>query len=175
MVTSETIGKVAAALLAAQKEMGDAKKGSSNPFYKSKYADLNSIREAVLPPLNANGISVLQLGTSNAEGKQFIRTLLLHESGEFIGSDTEVVVAKQNDPQAYGSAQSYARRYGLQAAVCVGADDDDGNKASGKVSKNEEPPKSPVVETKTEAAPEQKQEPVKPAPFVRSRPSNKSI
>lgn len=179
MIKSETIGKVASALLSAQKEMGDAKKGASNPFFKSKYADLNSIREAVIPALNQNGISVLQLCATNETGKPVIKTLLLHESGEFLGSETEVVVAKQNDPQAYGSAMSYARRYGLQAAVCVGAEDDDGEKAMGRTRPplaSEDVKQSKQVEAAPVAQPvQQKQEEVvKPAPFVRSRPQ-KSI
>lgn len=124
MNSSTTISKIAAALLAAQKEMGNAKKEAANPFFKSKFADLNSVREAVTPSLHANGISILQLGAAQ-DGKSFIQTTLLHESGEFISSMTEVVCAKQNDPQALGSAISYARRYGLSAMLSVGAEDND--------------------------------------------------
>ena len=120
---------IAKALIAAQKEMGNATKDSKNPFFKSKYADLNSIREACLPPLNANGIAVLQ-PICNAEGKHFVKTILLHESGETIESLTEILFNKANDPQAQGSGITYARRYGLQSLVCIGAEDDDGNKAA---------------------------------------------
>ena len=119
---------IATALLKAQSEMSNAKKGSTNPFFKSKYADLNSIREAVMPVLNANGISVLQ-PIVHIEGKNFVKTMLLHESGEFMESLTEIIYNKQNDAQAQGSGISYARRYSLQSFVCVGADDDDGQKA----------------------------------------------
>ena len=129
MKTSETLGKISAAMLKAQKEMGNASKSANNPFFKSKYADLNAIREAVIPPLNANGISVLQPLVYQDE-RMFVRTTLLHESGEAICSDTEVVCAKQNDPQAMGSAISYARRYGLQSLPCVGAEDDDAESAT---------------------------------------------
>lgn len=131
MVMSTTITKIAPALLKAQCSMGNAVKDSKNPFYKSKYADLNSVREASHPHLNSNGIMVLQ-PVIQKENKSFVRTLLLHESGEFIGSDTEVVISKQNDPQAVGSAISYARRYGLQALISLGAEDDDGEKAMGR-------------------------------------------
>jgi len=129
METSQTIGKISAALLKAQKGMGNAVKDSANPFFKSKYADLNSVREACLPLLNENGISAIQ-PMINKDGKNFINTILLHESGEFLSSLTEIVYSKQNDAQAQGSGITYARRYGLQAFVNIGADDDDGNKAS---------------------------------------------
>jgi len=119
---------IALALLKAQSEMSNPKKGSSNPFFKSKYADLNAIREAVIPILNENGIVVLQ-PIVHVDGKNFVKTILLHESGEFLESLTEIIYNKVNDAQAQGSGISYARRYSLQSFVCVGADDDDGNKA----------------------------------------------
>ena len=123
------IKQIAKALIEAQKEMGNAKKDSANPYFKSKYADLNSVREACLPALNSKGISVLQ-PTIQIEGKNFVKTILLHESGESIECLTEILFSKQNDPQAQGSGITYARRYGLQSLVCLGAEDDDGNKAS---------------------------------------------
>ena len=120
--------QIATALLKAQSEMSNPKKGATNPFFKSKYADLNAIREAVIPTLNENGISVLQ-PIVHVEGKNFVKTILLHESGELMESLTEIIYNKQNDAQAQGSGISYARRYALQSFVCVGADDDDGQKA----------------------------------------------
>jgi len=120
--------QIATALLKAQSEMSNPKKGATNPFFKSKYADLNSIREATIPILNNNGISVLQ-PIVHVDGKNFVKTILLHESGEQLESLTEIIYNKQNDAQAQGSGISYARRYSLQSFVCVGADDDDGNNA----------------------------------------------
>jgi hypothetical protein len=120
---------LAKALIEAQKEMGNAVKDSVNPFFKSKYADLNSIREACMPALNKYGIAVLQ-PTVHIDGKNFVRTVLLHESGELFESMTEIIYNKTNDAQAQGSGITYARRYGLQSLVNVGAEDDDGNKAS---------------------------------------------
>lgn len=120
---------IAKALVEAQKEMSNAIKGNVNPFLKNKYADLNSIREAVIPVLNSHGIAVLQPMIAD-NGKNYIRTTLLHESGETITSDTEIVHSKQNDAQSQGSGITYARRYGLQSLVCVGTEDDDGNRAS---------------------------------------------
>lgn len=129
--------EIATALLKAQSEMSNPKKGSANPYFKSKYADLNAVREAVIPVLNANGISVLQPMTT-VDGKNYIKTVLLHESGETIESLTEIIYAKTNDAQAQGSGITYARRYGLQSLVCVGADDDDGNAASRPPKKEEQ-------------------------------------
>jgi hypothetical protein len=151
MNRSETITKIASALVKAQSTMGNAVKDSKNPFFKSNYADLNSVREACLPALNANGVSVLQ-PTVHIDGKSFVETLLLHESGEFISSLTEVICAKQNDPQAHGSGVSYARRYGLQSMVNLGSADDDGESAMGR--QVTPPPKKNLAEeikTKTEA------------------------
>lgn len=123
---------IATALVKAQSEMSNPKKGNTNPFFKNKYADLNAIREAVLSTLNENGIVVLQ-PMVHVDGKNFVKTILLHESGEMMESFTEIIYNKQNDAQAQGSGITYARRYGLQSFVCVGADDDDGNKASAPV------------------------------------------
>lgn len=129
------------ALIKAQSEMSNPTKGAANPFFKSKYADLNSVREAILPVLNNNGIAVLQPHI-NIEGKNFVKTIFIHESGESIESLTEIIASKQNDPQAFGSAVSYARRYGLQSFACVGAEDDD---AEGAMNRGEKKP----VQTKT--------------------------
>jgi hypothetical protein len=128
---SDNISTISAALLKAQRVMGNASKDSKNPFFKSKYADLNAVREAVLPPLNENGISVIQ-PTIFHEGKKFVQTIFLHESGEYISGLTEILAVKETDAQAQGSGISYARRYGLQSLANIGAEDDDGNAASDK-------------------------------------------
>jgi len=121
--------QIATALVKAQSEMSNPKKSSANPFFKSKYSDLNAVREATITVLNENGICVLQ-PMVHIDGKNFVKTVLLHESGELIESFTEIIYNKTNDAQAQGSGITYARRYGLQSLVCVGADDDDGNAAS---------------------------------------------
>jgi hypothetical protein len=137
MKRSESISKIAPALLKAQQDMGNAKKDSKNPFYKSSYADLNSVREVVTDPLHQNGVSILQLNTPGESGRNFVTTVLLHISGEFISSDTEIICKEANNPQALGSAISYARRYGLSSMLSVGAEDDDGNAASNIKRKSE--------------------------------------
>jgi hypothetical protein len=131
---------LATALVKAQMEMVTPKKTTLNPFFKNKYADLNSILEVVLPAFNNNGIVVLQ-PTTTVEGKNYVRTILMHESGEQIESLTEIIFSKQNDAQSQGSGISYARRYGLQSFVSVGSADDDGQKAV-------EPPKALNAEQK---------------------------
>lgn len=128
MFKSDSLSKIAPALLQAQKKMGVALKDSKNPFFKSKYADLNSVIDASIPTLNDEGIAVLQTMDTGMHGAA-IHTVLLHESGEFIGSSTPIVCAKQNDPQAFGGAITYARRYGLQSATVLKAEDDDGESA----------------------------------------------
>jgi len=130
MEKSESISKIAPALVKAQSEMSNAVKDSKNPFFKSAYADLNSVREACIPALNANGITVLQ-PTIYVDGKPFVQTLLLHTSGEYIASVTEIISDKANNAQSHGSGVTYARRYGLQSMCNIGSEDDDGNAASG--------------------------------------------
>jgi hypothetical protein len=146
MKTSEQIDKISASMVKAQMKMGNALKDSTNPFFKSKYADLNAVREACLPALNDNQIMVIQ-PIIQENGVDFVETILMHETGQFYSCTTKILTIKQNDPQAYGSAITYARRYGLQSMVCIGAEDDDGNRAAEK----------PVEKTSYE-----KRNPVKP-------------
>ncbi len=171
MIKSDSIKNIATALLKAQSEMGTATKGATNPFFRSKFADLNSIREASLPVLNKHGVSVLQ-PTVVVGDKNYIQTTLLHaETGEFLGSLTEIVVAKINDPQAQGSGQSYARRYGLQAFLCIGAEDDDGEKAMSR-SAAKTTTVTPVVTATTLAVdPAQTPSMVTPSAVVKPRSS----
>lgn len=132
LIKSDSLAKLAPALVEAQKKMGAALKDSKNPFFKSKYADLNSIIDAAIPALNNEGIAVLQSPAVKITGEgsvSVIQTILLHSSGEFIAGESEVVAAKANDPQSAGSATTYARRYGLQAMVTLKAEDDDGEAA----------------------------------------------
>lgn len=119
---------IAIALVKAQKEMQTPKKGSVNPFFKNKYADLNDVLEAIVPALNNNGIVLLQ-PLVNIEGKNFVKTVLMHESGEVFESLAEIFCKNQNDAQAYGSGITYARRYSLSSICGIGSEDDDGQKA----------------------------------------------
>ncbi len=115
-----------AALAKAQGAMESAKKDTANPFFNTKYADLAGIIEACRKPLSDNGLSIVQIACNDEKGVTIL-TRLLHSSGESISSPCWVPVVKK-DPQGYGSAMTYARRFGLQALVGVAAEvDDDAN------------------------------------------------
>jgi hypothetical protein len=119
---------IASALVKAQLEMIAPKKGSVNPFFKNKYADLNDVLQAVVPALNNNGIVLLQ-PLVNIDGKNFVKTVLMHESGEIFESLAEIFCKNTNDAQAYGSGVTYARRYSLSSICGIGSEDDDAQKA----------------------------------------------
>ena len=129
MKTSESIKSIAEALVSAQKEIKFAVKDSTNPHFKSKYANINSVIDAVKKPLNDNNIAVLQSLSPSDDGKLHLTTRLIHSSGEWI-EDTAVCPLQKQDPQGLGSAISYIRRYSLSALCAVYADDDDGQSAS---------------------------------------------
>ena len=145
MLKSEQVNELAAALAKAQGQLEGAKKSSSNPFFKSKYADLaecwNTCREA----LTANEISVIQMPEEiNENGRLNITTMLAHSSGQYISSTLTMTVTKL-DPQAIGSAITYGRRYALAAMVGLGQEDDDGEKAMARQEKKDKKPvESPI-------------------------------
>lgn len=133
MKTSDSIIKIAPALLAAQKVITFAAKDAKNEFFKkdgkaTKYADLVSVIDAVKPALNEAGIVFIQTASPSEHGYLAMTTRLLHESGEWI-EDTATLPLPKADPQGYGSASTYARRYGLAAICGLYQDDDDGNAA----------------------------------------------
>lgn len=128
MNKSETISNISAALVKAHAELTGVVKSSTNPFFKSKYATLEAVVEAVKPALLKQGIVFVQ-GIHDAENGVAIETMLLHSSGEWISSTLRIPATKE-DAQGYGSAITYGRRYGLQAICGVPSEDDDGNAAT---------------------------------------------
>ena len=128
MKTSPTLAKIAPALLAAQSEITWACKDSTNPHFKNRYADLQSVIEAIKPALNKHGIFFSQHPTPSDAGTLGLTTILLHSSGEWI-EDTAIIPLPKNDPQGYGSAMTYGRRYGLAAICGLFQSDDDGEAA----------------------------------------------
>lgn len=120
---------ISTALVKAQKEFGPALKTSTNPHFRSRYADLSACVEAVIDALNNNGIALVQKCHESTDGVN-VETLLLHESGESLSCGVLHVPASKQDPQGYGSALTYARRYSLMAACGIAPEDDDGNAAS---------------------------------------------
>ncbi len=125
---SESIAKLATALSIVQGKLSHAKKDSANPFFKSKYADLESVWDACRSLLAENGLCVMQFPGEFLEGCMSLDTILAHSSGEYIKQTMEVPVTKL-DPQGVGSALTYMRRYALAAVVGVVQADDDANAA----------------------------------------------
>lgn len=140
MMQSPSLSNLGLALAAAQSVMRPALKEAINPHFKSRYADLASVWEACRDPLASNGLSVLQL--LNASGAVVtVTTLLLHKSGEFIGSDL-ALTSRDATPQGIASCVTYGRRMGLSALVGVCSDDDDdGNSTRPKESHAPPPPR----------------------------------
>jgi hypothetical protein len=120
---------IASALVKAQREFGPALKSSTNPHFRSKYADLAACIEAVIGSLNNQGIYLMQL-TEEHEGGVKVSTLFIHESGEQLSGGSLFMPATKQDAQGFGSALSYARRYSLMAACSIAPEDDDGNQAT---------------------------------------------
>ena len=137
MEHSDTINKLSEALCKAQKNFKTAKKNKVNPYFHSKYADYSEVLNCVKPALNNEGISILQ-----PIKEDFVETILLHESGEWMSSLTKIYCISSK-PQDYGSAITYARRYGLSSILSIDSDDDDdGNTANGNLPKNDNKPQN---------------------------------
>lgn len=128
--------EIAAAFVKAQTEFGPALKGSSNPHFKSRYADLAACVEAVIDALNNNGIALMQ-ATHESDHGVVVETTFIHQSGEVLSAGKLHVPAAKHDPQGYGSALTYARRYSLMAACGIAPEDDDGNAASKTIGQDE--------------------------------------
>ena len=129
MPQSDSIKELVTALSKVQGELTYAKKDSANPFFKSRYADLESVWDACRSLMAANGLSVIQMPGNYFEGRMWLVTRLCHSSGEWIEQEMSVPVQKA-DAQGAGSALTYMRRYALAAFVGVVQADDDGNAAS---------------------------------------------
>jgi hypothetical protein len=156
MNKSESITNLVKALTTFQGKMTAVKKDATNPFYKSKYATLDTIWETIRKPLSENGLSVAQ--TMNLiDGKSVLETTLYHTSGEWI-SGTQLVNPVKDDPQSLGSAISYARRYSLSAILGIVADEDDDANIATK------PEPKLVVKTEAKAEPRPKPETTAPPP-----------
>ena len=136
---------IASALVRAQRGFAPALKTSTNPHFRSKYVDLAGCIEAVVDALNAAGIALIQRTSEDNTGVT-VETVFVHESGEMMECGKLHVPASKQDPQGYGSALTYARRYSLMAAAGIAPEDDDGNAAS-------KTPTPKVSATKTDLVP----------------------
>jgi hypothetical protein len=145
--------EISSALVKAQKEFGPALKTSTNPAFRSRYADLSACVEAVIDALNNNDIFMMQ-PTHECDNGVIVETIFIHSSGEQISSGKLHVPATKHDAQGYGSALTYARRYSLMTACGIAPEDDDANSAA----KPKAPPAKPVAQP-AKAAAEQKASP----------------
>jgi len=128
METSTELKDLATALSKAQAKIIGAVKDSNNPFYKSKYADLATVWDAVRGPLTENGLSLTQFPSAAPEGSVALTTMLMHSSGQWV-RETITMKPKENTPQAIGSALTYCRRYAIAAVTGCPQIDDDGEAA----------------------------------------------
>lgn len=132
MIRSESLDALSAALSAAQGEFEAVSKTAANPFFKSKFAPLPEVVKAATPILSKHGLAVWQGPDVNEHGHDVLWTVVLHSSGQYIGSAGKLYLVK-NDPQAHGSAITYGRRYNYMAGTGLVADeDDDGEGGSGR-------------------------------------------
>jgi hypothetical protein len=171
MRTSESLTKLAEALSKAQGELGNVTKDNVNPHFKSKYADLASVRDAVKPVLAKHGLSVIQLPVYTEQGIA-LTTRLLHTSGEWVEGELLLMLSKP-DMQGVVSAITYARRVSLAAVTGVAPvdDDDDGNAATGKPAEGQQQP-APQRQSAAPAA-RSAQPPARPSAAPRAVPSAK--
>lgn len=142
MNKSETITKLAPALISFNSEVSKISKDAENPFHKNNYATLDQIVDEVRPVLQENKLAIIQ-NVSGDDGVITVKTTLLHESGEYIESTGTTLRLAKNDPQGAGAGITYARRYDLSAFLSLNTgEDDDGNSASG-LDKKQQPKSQP--------------------------------
>jgi len=168
MRSTEDIGELAQALAKAQGTMKAAKKTESNPFFKSKYTDLAGVWDSIRDVLSSNGLSVVQTTDYDATNNNsvIVSTVLMHSSGQWIEGVTKMPLVKM-DPQAVGSAITYARRYALAAIVGVASEeDDDGEAAMGRKDGQTAKQAAPVQSKPRQSEEQAKTNPL--APLIKS-------
>lgn len=127
---SDELNELATALAKAQSEIEVAGRKETNPFFKSKYADLAELIKVSRPSLTKNGLAVMQQITTDLDAMTWLHTLLVHTSGQWIESRMRIIPTK-NDPQSFGSCVTYSRRqcYGALLSIAVADEDDDAEAA----------------------------------------------
>ena len=143
--------QIATALVKAQKAFAPALRTTQLGHLNRKYADLATCIDSVIDALNANGIALVQR-THQDEAGATVETLFIHESGETISGGLLHVPASKQDPQGYGSALTYARRYSLMAACGIAPEDDDGEAATAAVAKALKPVAKSVAKAEVRQA-----------------------
>lgn len=160
---SDQINELASALAKAQSEIKGAVKDANNPFFKSKYADLESVWEACRGPLAKNNLAIVQASQIGEFGAVLVTTLM-HSSGQWIEGVYPVDPVKK-DPQGLGAATTYARRYALAAMVGVcSIEDDDGESAMNRKPVDRPAPAAQPV------PPQQRAQPPAPSKPLTQRP-----
>lgn len=152
---SENLNELAVALSKAQGEMKGAIKDSNNPFFKSKYADLSSVRDACKDELSRNGLSITQIMGANEHGEMYLITMLLHSSGQWIKSmlpikSTNAKDSRVNEYHVLGSAITYLRRYAWSAIVGIATEEDDDANSVPTYQNRNAKPKTEVYSPKDE-------------------------
>ena len=148
--------EIFSALVKAQKEFGPALKSSTNPHFRTKYAALDACIEAVIDALNNNGIMLMQQ-THPCDDGVIVETTFIHESGQLFSAGKLHIPAGKHDPQGFGGALTYARRYSLQAACGIAPEDDDANKATASYNERKKPEAKPEVKVETKPEPKPKE------------------
>jgi hypothetical protein len=145
MHTSDKLDAIAKALSKFQGEIDSVKQDQDNPFFKSKYSNLNSIWSAIRPHLASNGLSIIQEAVNHESGVS-VSTRIQHDSGQFFQLEALTIPLGKRDAHSVGSATSYAKRYAICAALGIvsGNEDDDGNRATQSAPK--EPPRKVIKE-----------------------------
>lgn len=152
MKKSETIAELSKAFVKTQKELKQPLKDANNPFFKSKYVPLENVVESITKSASKNGIAFSQFPSQDENGMTTVGTVVMHESGEWIEYDPIKIKPVKNDPQAVGSAITYAKRYALSAIFGITSDqDDDGNEATQPAKSKSQPAKKQAPKTKKDA------------------------
>lgn len=124
------------ALILVQSQINDLTKDENNPFFKSKYVPLPAVLKEIKPILNDNGFFLCQEPSIDEQGREILITRLMHRNGQEINCIAPLKIREEkdrNDPQKYGSAITYMRRYSLTSLLGIAEDDDDGNHAAKKI------------------------------------------
>ena len=150
MKKSETIAELSKAFVKTQKELKQPLKDANNPYFKSKYVPLENVVESITKSASKNGLAFSQFPSQDENGMTTVGTVVMHESGEWIEYDPIKIKPVKNDPQAVGSAITYAKRYALSAIFGITSDqDDDGNEATQPAkSKQSQPAKKQAPKAK---------------------------
>lgn len=139
LASSPEIDKVAAAIALVQAGLGSVHKDKTGKIqmkdggsYQYKYADLATILELLREPFQENGLALIQRPLPDRDGAR-LQTIIMHQSGQWIGdAGIFIPTTKKDDPKAFGSAYSYARRYALTAMLGIAQHDDDAEKAGAR-------------------------------------------